>query len=690
MATAVHFLPSALLSPLPIPVFLCPLLRKFPSVSLIPRKLNNHSSKSQRRRYQTESAKAQTHALQTPPNLLALLTSCPGCGAFTQTVNPEGAGYYNVTRKSVKAFLARSENGQLGEAETFKEAVDHANRDVLQQLGMPDISDAKAVEQRQLFLHDRHVTDTLRGSMGSEHVATPVCNRCHNLLNHHTGIPIIHPTINSIQDMISESPYKYNHIYHVLDAADFPMSLIPQLQKHLELTAQRSQNRRAKTQRFYHGRMAEMSFIITRADLLAPQKEQVDKLMPYLTEVLRDALGRSGADVRLGNVRCVSSRRGWWTKQIKDEIWDRGGGGWMVGKVNVGKSNLFECIFPKGRQEDVNFNALRRNATKIVPIDPQSDSPQDLHATTAPDQAFIPSLGARPSPDLLRGPLHEDSLLPPAPAETRYPVMPIVSSLPGTTVAPIRLLFGSGKGELIDLPGLSRGNLEDNVLDERKLDLVMRRRVKPEQFVLKPGQSILLGGGLVRITPTSQDVTTLAYPFVPLKAHVTSTEKAAAIQSQEQSSGIPSLLKPGIGAFIASAGSFPLKWDVTKKRAGPLTSSSAGRLHTKILPFIVYSTDILIEGCGWVELVAQVRKKDIESQLVGYEDRGQGVAPLDVPAVEIFTPHGGHVDARSPMNGWLLGGPNTASAGKRAARPRRSMKGVKKAEKMAKHRGRGD
>ncbi len=217
--------------------------------------------------------------------------------------------------------------------------------------------------------------------------------------------------------MISESPYKYNHIYHVLDAADFPMSLIPQIQRHLELTPQRSQNRRAKTQRYYHGRMAEMSFIITRSDLLAPQKEQVDKLMPYLTEVLRDALGRSGADVRLGNLRCVSSKRGWWTKQIKDDIWNRGGGGWMVGKVNVGKSNLFESVFPKGRHEDVSFSSLRRDAQRIVPVDLESGLSQDPEDASTSDPSTIRSPRAESPQEIQEEPLLEDSLLPPPPTE---------------------------------------------------------------------------------------------------------------------------------------------------------------------------------------------------------------------------------------------------------------------------------
>jgi len=177
----------------------------------------------------------------------------------------------------------------------------------------------------------------------------PICDRCHNLLHHHQGVPIYHPSIQSIQSIIEESPHKHNHIYHILDAADFPLSLIPSLQHDLRLPRLRTQNRRAKTQRFLHGRVAEVSFVITRSDLLAPRKEQVDALLPYLRDVLRDALGSEGRNLRLGNVRCVSAMRGWWTSEVKEAIWKRGGAGWMVGKVNVGKSQLFEVVFPRGR-----------------------------------------------------------------------------------------------------------------------------------------------------------------------------------------------------------------------------------------------------------------------------------------------------------------------------------------------------
>ena len=100
--------------------------------------------------------------------------------------------------------------------------------------------------------------------------------------------------------------------------------------------------------KFSRGRKMELSFIITRSDLLGHSKDKVDSLMPYLREVLRDALGRLGRNVRLGNVRCVSAKRNWWTTELKKEIFERGGAGWMVGKVNVGKSALFAEVFPKG------------------------------------------------------------------------------------------------------------------------------------------------------------------------------------------------------------------------------------------------------------------------------------------------------------------------------------------------------
>lgn len=390
--------------------------------------------------------------------------------------------------------------------------------------------------------------------------------------------------------------------------------------------------------------------------------------MPYILQVLRDALGGSAENVRLGNVRCVSSKRGWWTKEVKEDIWNRGGGGWMVGKVNVGKSNLFENVFPKGRNNDFNFGSLRHAAQQKLPSDiphVNGDKQQSIRSTQDP-------------PEQLESQLLEDCLLPPAPPETSYPVLPLVSSLPGTTASPIRVPFGGGRGELIDLPGLARGDLEQFVTNVHKVDLVMRDRVKPEQLVIKPGQSLLVGG-LLRITPTTPGLVFLAYPFLPLRCHVTSTERAIAIHTQHKDSGVPTIAKPDIGSRMQSAGTFSLKWDVTKQRAGPLTKAAAAGLSTKILPFTVFSLDILVEGCGWVELVAQVRKRDMET----------GMEPSDLfdtgpyPRIEVSSPDGGHVGVRQPMGIWSLCGEKPTSSSKGPVRPRRSMKGVKKNLKKA-------
>jgi hypothetical protein len=519
--------------------------------------------------------------------------------------------------------------------------------------------------------------------------APPVCDRCHNLLHHQVGASIQHPSIHSIQDTIFESPHKYNHIYHVLDAADFPMSLVPHLHKTLHLTPQRSLNRRSKTGRFYHGKKTEVSFIITRSDLLAPLKSQVDSLMPYLVEVLRDALGSMGKDIRLGNVKCVSAKRGWWTKELKEDIWNRGGGGWMVGKVNVGKSQLFESIFPKGRRgiiASVNHLSTSRINTPStgIQIDATVQSHLEKHVAAAVE---LREDGANEDTNSLSA----SSLLPPSQPELDYPAMPLVSPLPGTTASPIRLSFGNGRGELVDLPGLARGDLELQVQEAHRSSLVMKTRILPEQQVIKPGQSLLIGG-FIRITPTTPDTIVLAYAFTPIESHLTSTEKAIGIQAQERDSGVSNIAIAGSGQRIRSAGKFSLKWDVTKQRTGPVTERSAAGIKVDRLPYRVLSTDILIEGCGWVELVVQVRTKTFvpvpgSASYKSFSDCQESEndpAEPEWPEVEIFSPEGRFIAARKPMGAWLLGIEKRPTAGTRG-RPRQSMKGAKKEVKRAKN-----
>lgn len=510
---------------------------------------------------------------------------------------------------------------------------------------------------------------------------------------------MFHPTVESLRETIEESPHKYNHIYHVIDAADFPMSLIPRLNVLLGDVALRTRNRRSRAGKFVKDRQTEMSFIITRSDLLGPTKQSVDSLMPYLREVLRDALGRLGNRVRLGNVRCVSASHGWWTKDVKEDIWNRGGAGWMVGKVNVGKSRLFEEVYPKGR--------LRHPEASVGPTAVGQIGPQEA--------------------DMDAG-----DLLPPARQITEYPAMPLVSSLPGTTASPIRIPFGNKKGELIDLPGLARSDLDLFVKEEHRQSLIMKKRIVPEQATVKSGQSLILGGGLIRITPSSEDMIFLMYNFTPLEDHITSNEKAIEFQTQTKTSGAQENISlPDTAATIKHAGKFTLQHDVTRQRAGPLTRKNSVGLSVDRLPFRVLSVDILIEGVGYVEIVAQVRTRSLyrsrkeedntetqshageksqsptlisdpfedmmrqrrDNKTAGRENQTPRRAAiparpvddqpqeLNLPAVDIYTPEGRFVATRKPINGWLTNQPRITAAHKKS-RPRKSMKGQKKKAKM--------
>lgn len=546
-----------------------------------------------------------------------------------------------------------------------------------------------------------------------------ICDRCHDLVHQSKGNSILHPSMQSIQAIIESSPHKHNHIYHVLDAADFPLSLIPNLMSTLKLPRLRSQNRRSKTMNHAHGRQADVSFIITRSDLLAPQKEQVDRMMPYLQDVLRDALGRTKRNLRLGNVRCVSAKRGWWTPQVKQEIWDRGGAGWVVGKVNVGKSALFEVVFPKGRAavgvKDTKLLAMLAPGASKAEVEDAAAAEQDLSA--AENVALSASAGRQlPTEDISPTGVKESSdvsaaaseqatiskdvdeeadlddeestsLLPPVQPERQYPQMPIVSALPGTTASPIRVPFGKGKGELIDLPGVQRSSMETHIQPKHVPALVMKSRVIPEQHTLKAGQSLLLGG-IIRLTPKTEGVTFLAYAFTPLRAHVTGDQKAVAIQTGLYEDGtlytgtVENIATDKAKGRIKSAGTFQLAWDVTKKRAGPLTDRAAGKQKAENLPFIVYSADILIEGVGWIELVCQVRnrRKSLIPDALTAELGDNSPEKEALPEVEVFTPKGKFIGIRQPMNAWLIAGQKKVAKHAQRSRPRMSISMRKRKE----------
>ncbi|KAL5612159.1 hypothetical protein BROUX41_000297 [Berkeleyomyces rouxiae] len=520
----------------------------------------------------------------------SLPPACTGCGAFTQTKDAQHPGYFDTKRKSVRRYLGLDERPE-------KKVVDvkenHQVMAVINQIGAEKLKQL-GIDPKTLILEENPEMELKKSQDGT--TKPPLCDRCHVLIHHHVGQSIFHPTVHALHETLDESPWKYNHVFHVIDAADFPMSLVPRLHQLIGDIRLRTRNRRSMSTHFQHDRAISMSFVITRSDLLAPKKEQVDALMPYLREVLREALGRVGRMVRLGNMWCVSSKRAWWTPDLREEIYKRGGASWLIGKINVGKSQLFESVFPKGRLAGPSGHAA------------------------AGQDAVEAENGSQMIEEL--DPLKVGEWLPPARKEEMYPAMPTVSDVAGTTASPIRIPFGGGKGELIDLPGLARTTLTNHVMTKYRNQLIMKSRIVPEQLVIKSGQSLMVGG-MFRFTPRSPDVIILAYNFTPMEPHITHTQKAIEVTEQRSDLFINNIAVPGVGSDMQLAGSFELRYDVTKERAGPLTRRNAVNFKVSDLPFRVLSIDILIESVGWVELVAQVRTRSLynDRPASDYEER---------------------------------------------------------------------
>lgn len=559
----------------------------------------------------------------------ALPVCCPGCGAFSQIVEANEPGYYDPSRKQTRKLIAVAKGTNQHKESAHDEATTYETSDDKISVDKEEDGLTKPLQAFKSTVHSPSAQEPappkpIAGGAFPDHAVEPVnsaprksdrmshvCDRCHDLIHHNKAVASPKPTILSIRDYLEDSPFWENRVYHIIDAADFPMSLVPRIHLALMLQEQRSRNRRSSNETYKRGRkLPTISFIITRSDLLAATKDQVDSKMEYIRTELRAALGRSGRDARLGNVHMISAHRGWWTKEVKEEIREHGGGIWVVGKANVGKSSFIEACFPK---DSKNLEKIEEWMERR-----QQDNLPKKRVTSNPD-----------------------SLLPPAPPEELFPVLPLVSSLPGTTVSPIRIPFGRGKGEVIDLPGLERGLLEDFVKDEHKRDLIMTKRIKPERTTVKPGQSLLLGGGLIRITPVNLQDTLMSASFLPLESHITNTQKAIDIQNEEQPYRGTVIMKEGVGKEISSAGRFDLKWDTTRSN---LPTSLAKAVEDRgipvpQLPYRVMSADILIEGSGWVELSIQIRSKR------GEEDPAY-------PQVEIFSPNGKHVGSRRPIECW--------------------------------------
>lgn len=103
MASIPRFLAKEYSTHCSIPTFLCPI----PLRLLLARRGRISKSRLQLRSLQLSTSGTPPKTLPLPSRLLTLPRTCPGCGAFTQTTNPNIAGFYSLKRKSVNAFVAQ-------------------------------------------------------------------------------------------------------------------------------------------------------------------------------------------------------------------------------------------------------------------------------------------------------------------------------------------------------------------------------------------------------------------------------------------------------------------------------------------------------------------------------------------------------------------------------------------------------
>ena len=120
------------------------------------------------RLYSTTVSPPERESSPIPSFASGLPRTCPGCGAYSQTLNPEEAGFYSASRKSIKAFVAsqHASTRQASEAEdhTYTTIVAHADPSLLLSLGLDEESQSEeGIVLLSLFDHGTHLdTHTVR------------------------------------------------------------------------------------------------------------------------------------------------------------------------------------------------------------------------------------------------------------------------------------------------------------------------------------------------------------------------------------------------------------------------------------------------------------------------------------------------------------------------------------------------
>lgn len=449
---------------------------------------------------------------------------CPGCGAPAQHVNKNLPGYYpqDKARKKLRLHAAKikvATDKARAENETWKNTLEristtermNTTNTILRDLGImapvlhtdglagpkqdASLSTEGIQEPQEVGTSDIPLVQRLPvPSLKSQQLA--LCDRCHSLIHERRGLPLpSYPTVDTIAALLYSSPHKYHQIYQLIDAADFPLSVNPALRRHLEnkLSAKIS-------------RHMTWTYIITRADLLFPKQPLLEEHMPWLRRTLERVLPRGGLQPE-DQVLYISSRRGWNVGRVKKMVTKSRGATWFVGSVNVGKSSLLRDVWPEGGQ--IASGALPLDDAERFGILPESHGdpePGQSDAKTDGPEKKDADKDVKTNTQKL-GKAFTKSQKPMAELEQPGPIRipPTITSIPGTTAAPIRVSFEQANtsgvisrhsrahSEVIDLPGLERWvgfgemGLIKYVREEHRKKIVMEERVKAEEFTIKPG-----------------------------------------------------------------------------------------------------------------------------------------------------------------------------------------------------------
>lgn len=390
---------------------------------------------------------------------------CPGCGAPSQRQDPNLPGHYSrLTRRQRFGDLTIKSPKQHSEENIFY--------DTLERLRSQSDSEPPSQELRE-FLSTAMASSPsppTSESAGEESRVPPlVCGRCHGIRYHHraSGLPA-YPTLHTLTNLMQNSPHTKNHIYHLIDAADLPMSLQPGLREHLYRNLSKPLCRQLT-----------VSYIVTRADILMASERQISSLMTYIKKRIKDALPEDErVESMVDKIHVISTRNGWGVGKVKDEIQRRTGGVWIIGGINVGKSRFVKEMWPEGGES----RPVTREEAEEYGILPEGGESTELKAEGK--EGEVEKKKGKMAYEYFLNPLH---------------IAPTVSDVPGTTAAPIKIAYrASGQerrwGEMIDLPGFERwvgygkNGLLKYVRPELQMAVAMDERVKGQQYTIKSGE----------------------------------------------------------------------------------------------------------------------------------------------------------------------------------------------------------